>query len=284
VFRVRDIPPTSLTTSMNRILTWAGRVALLALGVCLSAGGAQAQPAATEGAPTIPKTAPAIKAPPVPRYETRTVHDPDGTGKFFLGREIAQVMGHQAADWLERPERESEERPDLVLPTLKLKAGDAVADIGAGTGYFSWRVAQWVGGQGLVYAVDIQQEMLDQLLAKMKARGVTNVLAVLGTIQDPRLPPKGVDLVIMVDVYHEFSHPYEMMEAICRALKPNGRVVWVEYRAEDPAVPIKAVHKMSEAQVRREAEVHDLSFVETIEALPRQHIIIFQKTAGQSRH
>jgi len=212
-----------------------------------------------------------------PPYETRAEHDPNGIGKFYMGREIAHVMGHQGADWLERPEREEEEKPTVMVEALKLKPGDAVADIGAGTGYLSWRLAQKVGEKGVVYAVEIQQEMLDLLGAKMAGRKVTNVKPVLGTITDPKLPAGAVDLVIMVDVYHEFDHPYEMMQAICRSLKPGGRVVFVEYRGEDPTVPIKLVHKMTEAQVRKEAAVHPLEWVETIKTLPRQHIIIFRK-------
>ena len=210
-------------------------------------------------------------------YETRTEHDRNGIGKFYLGREIAHVMGHQGADWLERPEREEEEKPSVMVESLKLKPGDAVADIGAGTGYLSWRLAQKVGGKGVVYAVEIQQEMLDLLGKKMAERKITNVKPVLGTITDPNLPTNAVDLVIMVDVYHEFDHPYEMLQAICRSLKPGGRVVFVEYRGEDPAVPIKLVHKMTEAQVRKEAAVQPLEWVETIGTLPRQHIIIFRK-------
>lgn len=211
------------------------------------------------------------------RYEFRQDHDPDGIGKFYLGREIAHVMGHQAADWLERPEREIEEQPDQALAALKLKAGDVVADIGAGTGYFSWRMAKMVGDKGTVLAVEIQQEMLDLLATRMADRKVKNVKGLLGTITDPKLPVGGVDLVLMVDVYHEFSHPHEMMENICKGLKPGGRVAFIEYRGEDPTVPIKLVHKMTEAQVRKEMAVQPLEFVETIRALPRQHIIIFKK-------
>jgi protein-L-isoaspartate O-methyltransferase len=214
-----------------------------------------------------------------PRYELREKHDPNGIGKFYMGREIAHVMGHQGADWLERPEREEEEKPGLLLEALKLKPGDAVADIGAGTGYLSWRMAGLVGGKGRVYAVDIQQEMLDLLARKMAERKVTNVIPALGAISDARLPTNAIDLAIMVDVYHEFSHPQEMMESICRALKPGGRLVFVEYREEDPQVPIKRVHKMSEAQVRKEAEAQPLEWIETIKTLPRQHIIIFRKKA-----
>jgi len=211
------------------------------------------------------------------RYEYRREHDPNGIGKFYLSREIAHVMGHQAADWLERPEREAEEKPDLLLQALKLKPGDLVADIGAGTGYYSWRMAKEVGEKGVVYAVDIQEEMLDLLAKRMAERKITNVKGVLGTITDPKLPAQSVDLALMVDVYHEFDHPFEMMQAICRALKPGGRVAFVEFRAEDPKVPIKEVHKMSETQVRKEMAAQPLEWVETITTLPWQHIIVFRK-------
>jgi ubiquinone/menaquinone biosynthesis C-methylase UbiE len=200
----------------------------------------------------------------------------DGIGKYYFGREIAHFMTHEGAPWLERPERDEEERPDLVLKALALKPGDIVADVGCGTGYFSWRMAQAVGPKGIVYGQEIQQEMLDQLAAKMKERGVTNVVGVLGTTDDPKLP-QPVDLVIMVDVYHEFSHPAEMMAAICRQLKPGGRVAFVEYRGEDPSVPIKPLHKMTEAQVKKEMTAQPLEYVTTIKTLPRQHLIIFRK-------
>ena len=213
----------------------------------------------------------------VARYETRVQHDPDGIGKFYMGREIAHVMGHQAADWLERPEREQEERSDLLVPALKLKAGDAVADIGCGSGYYTRRLAKAVGTNGTVFAVDIQPEMLELLTNKLAAENVFNVKPVLGTIKDPKLPPASVDLVLMVDVYHEFDHPFEMVEAMCRSLKPGGRMVFVEFRAEDPNVPIKAVHKMFEAQVRKEMSVHPLDWIETIGTLPQQHMIMFRK-------
>jgi precorrin-6B methylase 2 len=211
------------------------------------------------------------------RYEQRKSPNIDGIGKFYLGREISHVMGHQGADWLERPEREAEERTDLLMPALKLKPGMAVADIGAGTGYFSWRLAKEVGAKGKVYAVDIQQEMLDLLQRNMKQRGVANVISALGTVTDPKLPANSLDLVLMVDVYHEFDHPYEMLSGIWKALKPGGRVVFVEYRGEDPEVPIKRLHKMTEAQVRKEAEVFPFEWVETNPVLPRQHIIVFRK-------
>ncbi len=212
------------------------------------------------------------------RYEFREQHDPDGIGKFYMGREIAHVISVQGADWLERPEREHEENPTLLMEALKLKPGDAVADIGAGTGYLSRRLAQQVSPTGVVYANDVQQAMLNLLEKKLAEEKIANVKPVLGTTTDAKLLAGAIDLAIMVDVYHEFSEPHEMLQSVCRALKPGGRLVFVEYRAEDPAVPIKRVHKMSEAQVRKEAEVHPLEWVETIKVLPRQHIIVFKRT------
>ncbi len=213
------------------------------------------------------------------RYEFRARHDRNGIGKFYLGREIAHVMGHQAADWLERPERDAEEHSEKLVEQLKLRRGDVVADIGCGTGYFCRRLAARVGPQGRVLGVDIQPEMLQLLTNQMAAAGISNVVPVLGTITDPGLKADSVDLALMVDVYHEFDHPFEMMQAITRALKPGGRVVFVEFRAEDPRVPIKEVHKMSEAQVKKEMGALPLEWVETIGVLPRQHILVFRKPA-----
>jgi len=213
-----------------------------------------------------------------PRYEKRADHDPNGTGIFYQGREIAQVMGHQAAWWLDRPEREEEERTDLLIKALKLKPGEVAADIGAGTGYIAARMSPEVGEKGLVYAEEIQQEMLDLLQRKMGMRGLKNVKPVLGTITDPTLPAGTVDLIIMVDVYHEFDHPFEMTEGMIRALKRGGRLVFVEFRAEDPKVNIKKVHKMTEEQVKKEMSIFpQLEWLETNPVLPQQHIIIFRK-------
>lgn len=215
---------------------------------------------------------------PDPLYTTKEVHDRDGIGKFFMGREIAHVMGHQAAGWLERPEREEEERTDLAVEALDLKPGDVVGDIGCGTGYFSSRIARIVGEKGLVYGVDIQQEMLDLMVRKMKLMRIENVKPVLGTVQDPKLPAGSCDLVFMVDVYHEFDHPYEMTKAMVAGLKKGGRLVFIEYRKEDPKVPIKELHKMSEEQVKKEVALHpEMEFVETKGMLPQQHVIIFKK-------
>ena len=200
----------------------------------------------------------------------------DGIGKVYMGREIAQVMGHPGADWLERPERVEEEQPDLLVENMDLKPTDVVADIGAGTGYLSFRMARKLT-KGKVLAVDIQPEMLDLLRAKAKELGVTNVEPVLGTITDPKLPENGVDAVLMVDAYHEFDHPREMMEAIVKSLRPGGRVVLVEYRAEDPKIPIKPHHKMTEAQAKKEMSAVGLVHKETKTMLPRQHLMIFEK-------
>lgn len=216
-------------------------------------------------------------------YSFPAEHSRDGIGKFYMGREIAHVMGHQAADWLERPERDEEEKTDLLVQSLKIRHGQAVADIGAGTGYFTRKLSKLVGEKGQVLAVDIQPEMLELLTNKMAEAKITNVQPILGTISDPALPASAVDLVLMVDVYHEFSHPYEMMEKICPSLKPGGRVAFVEFRGEDPEVPIKPLHKMTEAQVRREMSPHPLEWSETIRVLPRQHIIIFKKKAEAAR-
>src|SRR5262249_44110464 len=154
----------------------------------------------------------------------------DGIGKFYMNREIAQVMGHEAADWLERPKRQQEEHTDKVLAALPLKPGMVVVDLGAGSGYYTFPMAEKVGAKGQVYAVDVQKEMLTIIKRKMKSKKVTNVEPVLGTVTDPKLPQGKVDLILMVDVYHEFSHPYEMTEAMIRSLKPGGQLVFVEFK------------------------------------------------------
>ena len=215
--------------------------------------------------------------PPEGLYEKRRDHDRDGIGIFYMDREIAHVMGHQAADWLERPEREKEEAPTKMIESLKLKAGDVVADIGAGSGYHTFRMAKMVGPKGKVYAVDIQPEMLEMIRHRMKIEKVKNVEPVKGTETDPKLPAGALDLILMVDVYHEFSHPYEMTEGMVKALKPGGRLAFVEFRLEDPEVPIKLVHKMTEKQVKKEMEPHPLKWVSTNEDLPWQHVITFEK-------
>ena len=219
----------------------------------------------------------AFAEPEKPRYETRRDHDPDGIGKFYMGREIAQVMGYQAAGWLERPEREKEEHCSKLLEALKFKQGDVVADVGAGSGYYSFRIAERVGEKGKVLAEDVQPEMIDLLNKRKAEKKAKNVETVLGTLTDPKLPAAGVDLILLVDVYHEFSHPYEMSVEMVKALKTGGRLVFVEYRLEDVKVPIKLVHKMTERQVKKEMAEFPLRYVKTIDVLPWQHVIIFEK-------
>jgi precorrin-6B methylase 2 len=220
----------------------------------------------------------------VQRYEFRQNHDPNGIGKFYMGREIAHVMGYPAATWLERNEREEEERTSLMVRTLRLKPGMTVADIGAGSGRITLMMADEVGETGKVLAVDIQQEMLDLIAEKLTRTGHQNVELIRGTEKSPRLDDESVDLALMVDVYHEFAWPYEMMLALTRALKPGGQVVFVEFRKEDPDVPIKLVHKMTEAQVKQEMSPPEfrLQWRETIGVLPWQHIIIFEKLRDAS--
>ena len=217
------------------------------------------------------------------RYDTRADHDPNGIGKFYMGREIAFVMGFgaggQGADWLERKEREEEERLTLLTRSLNLKPGEIVADIGAGSGVISLRMADLLLPDGKVLAVDVQDEMLDRLKTNCEKFGVTNVEPVKSTQTSTGLKPASIDMAIMVDVYHEFEFPYEMMTDIAQAVKPGGRVILVEYRKEDPTVPIKEVHKMSQVQAKKEVEQPEfnLKWTETIHVLPRQHILVFTK-------
>ncbi|HKQ13378.1 MAG TPA: class I SAM-dependent methyltransferase [Steroidobacteraceae bacterium] len=210
-------------------------------------------------------------------YELRAAHDPDGTAKFYLGREIAQVMGPGGIVWLERPERETEEQPQLVIDALEIKPGQTIADLGAGSGYFSFRIAPLVGPTGKVLAIDIEPTMLDTIAQRASREHVTNITTVRSSARDPNLAPHSVDLLFMVDVYHELEYPYEVMTKVRAALKPGGRVALVEYRAEDPEVRIKAVHKMSERQVRREMQAAGFKHVKTVRTLPLQHLIVFER-------
>ena len=213
---------------------------------------------------------------PAQRYQSIPVTQ-DGIGKRYMGREIAGVMGWQAAGWLERGQREREERSDLLMRALALQADMVVADIGAGTGYYSRRIAARLGPRGRVYAVDVQPEMLALLRENAVKAGLHNIEPVLAAPDDVHLPAESIDLALLVDVYHELSAPYEVLASTVRALRPGGRVVFVEYRAEDPAVPIRPLHKMSEAQVRREATPHGLRWQTTVRSLPWQHVVVFVK-------
>lgn len=209
-------------------------------------------------------------------YRQKAIHNPDGIGKYYMNREIAQVMGHQAMMWLERDSRETEEKPDITVEKLDLKPDDVVADIGAGTGYFSFRVAQQVP-EGKVYAVDIQPEMLEALDFIKEDKDIANVETVLGEEDNPHLPDSSVDLAFMVDAYHEFAYPREMMEGIYQALKPGGRVILLEYRKENPMIMIKPLHKMTQKQVKKELKAVGLKWQTTQEFLPEQHFLVFNK-------
>ena len=218
-----------------------------------------------------------VAAPDTSGYETAPPRDPNGIGTYYMGRQIAHVMGHEGADWLERSGRRQEEGTDLLLKELKLKPTDVVADIGAGTGFFTFQLAKKVP-QGQVLAVDIQPEMITALQANRRRLRAINVRPVLGTTASPALPADSVDLVLIVDAYHEFDHPREMGRAIRRALRPGtGRLALVEYRAEDVNVPIKRIHKMSVEQARKEMAAVGLVFVESVETLPQQHLLLFRR-------
>ncbi len=222
-----------------------------------------------------PSTAPS--AAPVAETEYKTgPASPDGIGKFYQGREIAQVMGFDGAPWLDRPSREREERPDWLIEELRLEPTMSVADIGAGSGYLERRLAPLLP-EGKIYAVDVQPEMIDLLRDLARQPDTRNVVPVLGTAEDVRLPAVSVDLAVMVDVYHELAFPAEIIRGILRSLRPGGRLVFVEYRGEDPAVAIKPLHKMSVAQIRREMRPFPVIWERTSERLPVQHIVIFRK-------
>lgn len=201
-----------------------------------------------------------------------------GQGKHpKSGRRIAQVMGAAGADWLERSEREVEENPTKAIQLLKIEKGMVVADVGAGSGYYAIRIAELVGPTGKVYANDIQPEMLAILKRQLRQKNVSNVEPVLGTEQDAKLPPKSCDVILMVDVYHEFSHPQEMLQNLKGSLKDNGRLILLEYRKEDPYVPIRPEHKMSVKEAKLEVEGEGFKLAEVNEDLPWQHILIFKK-------
>jgi ubiquinone/menaquinone biosynthesis C-methylase UbiE len=194
------------------------------------------------------------------------------------GRRFAPVMGYQGADWLERSEREEEEEPNVALNVLTIQRGDAVADIGAGSGFMTERLAARVGPTGRVYANDVQPQMLQLLAVRLARKKIGNVTLIQGALDDPRLPPASVDLEIMVDVYHEFSQPQAMLRKLRAALKPGGRMVLLEYRKEDPSIPIRPEHKMSVAEAKLEVEAEGFALAQTDESLPRQHILVFTPT------
>ena len=202
--------------------------------------------------------------------------DFNGIGKWYMGREIAYVMGFQGVNWLERSEREIEEDVATLIKNMKIKTDDTIADIGAGSGYHVFKMAP-LADKGLVYAVDIQPEMLEAIELKKKSKRVSNVETVLGSAKSINLPKNSLDKVLLVDVYHEFSNPFEMIESIKNALKPNGLLFLIEYRGEDPNVPIKKIHKMTKKQSIAEMRAVGLKLKENIDNLPWQHCMIFKK-------
>lgn len=257
------------------------RLALSLLAVALLAVGCRAQ---APERPAVPRQALAESARIEMRgfgqdgavvYEEGPASD-DGTGRYFMGREIARVMSHRGAAWLERADREREERPGDLIAALGLAPDDVVADLGAGTGYFTFRLAPLVP-DGRVYAVDIQPEMLRIVEARAEEDGFGNVAPVLGSETSPGLRPVSTDLTLVVDSYHEFSHPREMLAGIFEATRPGGRLVLVEYRAEDAEVPIRRLHKMTEAQARLEVEAAGFRFVDNLGVLPQQHVLVFER-------
>lgn len=197
--------------------------------------------------------------------------------KYYLGREIAMTMHYSGAEWLIRNEREREERCSLMLANLGLKAGMTVCDMGCGNGFHTLKMAELVGDKGLVYGVDVQPEMLKFLRDRFEERGVENVIPILGSFHNPHLPRNSIDLILMVDVYHEFSHPVTMLKTMRDSLKPDGVIVLVEYRLEDPDVPIKILHKMSKAQVKKEMEANQFKLVKEFDKLPWQHMLFYGK-------
>jgi len=201
---------------------------------------------------------------------------PNGIGKWYMGREIAHVMGFQGMNWLERPEREEEENTSILLKNMYIKPKDIIADIGAGSGYHVFKMAP-LANKGTIYAVDIQDEMLEALRAKKEARNNQNIKIVKGSEKSVNLPENSVDKVLMVDVYHEFNYPKEMIASIKKALKPKGKLFLIEYRGEDRTVPIKELHKMTEAQAVKEMKAAGLTLERNDDNLPWQHCMVFMK-------
>lgn len=202
--------------------------------------------------------------------------DPNGIGKWYMGREIAHVMGYRGMAWLDRPAREKEENTSLLLRNMQIQPGDTIADIGAGSGYHVLKMAP-MAEKGLVYAVDIQEEMLEAIRSKQDKNGIPNIRLVRGSEKSVNLPEEAVDKILMVDVYHEFSFPKELMESVKKALRPEGELFLIEYRGEDPSVPIKRLHKMTEAQAVKELKAAGFILKENITNLPRQHCMVFRK-------
>ena len=249
--------------SLLRLTSTFG-LAAIALAVVLGAAGCDSPEAGVEAASS-------------PDYyaEQESAHE-NGTGRFYMGREIAEITGLGRQGWLERPERETEELPNRVVRALELRPDDAVADIGAGTGYFTFRISPHVP-DGRVFAIDIEEEMLELIEERAERRGVTNVAPVLGTVQDPNLPQDSIDVALIVFTYTQFSHPREMMVNIRESLVRGGRVVLVEYRGEDPTIPVSPVYTLTEEQAKKELAAAGLRWRETRDILPQHHFMVFER-------
>jgi ubiquinone/menaquinone biosynthesis C-methylase UbiE len=258
--------PPRVRQGIAALLAWCLVIVLVPASASLRAQ----EPAAPGQSKTAPRARGKTRPPRRPR---------GGVPRTYMGRPIADVMSFQGADWLVRDTREQEEQPEAMLDALKIKPGSTVADVGAGVGYTSLRLARRVGPEGQVLATDLQPEMLRMLVANARAAGVKNVRPIRATMTDTKLPDGKVDLALMVDVYHECRYPETTLQGLRKALKPGGRLVLVEFRGEDPNVPIKPEHKMTFAQVRREVEPQGFVFKEKFDFLPWQHIIVFERPA-----
>lgn len=202
--------------------------------------------------------------------------------KTYKGRRIAFTMSAAGAPWLTRKIRQEEEDCEALLKDLRLKPGMTVCDMGCGNGFYSLKMAKQVGEKGVVLAVDIQREMLRLLQARAEEQGIENVKRILSTVADPKLPKGKVDLILCVDVYHEFSHPELMLRAMRDSLSPNGVIALAEYREEDPEVPIKPLHKMSKKQILKEYSANGFRLVREFDGLPWQHLMYFGRDDSAS--
>jgi ubiquinone/menaquinone biosynthesis C-methylase UbiE len=212
----------------------------------------------------------AAQQPPIPEARTE-----------YQGRVIAQTMHWQGAGWLIRHKRDREEATLTMREQLQLKPGMSVCDMGSGNGYHTLPMAEAVGKEGKVFAVEVQPEMIEMLHQRARDKGITNIVSIIGEPHDPKLPAGSCDMILLVDVYHEFSHPEPMLAGMRQALKPAGVIVLVEFRAEDDSVPIKPEHKMSKAQILKELTSNGFRLVREFDELPWQHMMFFGLAESQ---
>lgn len=253
----------------------SGLLLVLAFGCCL---GSHVVAQTTESAPQSKQ--PEVAESPDGDDAAKQTALPEPV-ETYMGRRVAQTMHYAGAEWLIRDEREREERCSLMLANLGVKPGMTICDMGCGNGFYTLKLARMTGDKGFVVGVDVQPEMLAMLRKRMESQGIENVIPVLGSFHNPRLPPNSIDLILLVDVYHEFSHPEPMLAAMRRSLKQDGLIVLVEYRAEDPEVPIKELHKMSKAQVNKELTANGFKLAKEFDGLPWQHMLFYGKNDQQ---